>query len=386
MRTIFWRQMCNFHRYRKSRSKNTRIARLLEAQTDKGLTRYYWEKMIVFADIGGAGALKNHLQNEQTTNKQLEDLLAKQGSLTDEEIDAQMEELEAQLRDVLLTVKEEKGKLEGINQEKANTRRAMSQQLIKLDSDASVLEQIREVMLILKGKSINCDLDFDHLCEAREEGKRIGNFSLMYDGAIKKIKKVVGVETLKRARELGLDFTKEDCVTADGEWVVVDELTTFSKKSLRSIASAIRDMIIAYDMMSVNPRAMAALSHNTEVVLNAALLLDFVSNAFTTRAKDSRRRSSKSSMKRSGSGKLRKKGSAKKLSKKKSLKKSDGDRPSRKRSMSKKKSAGKIAPKKSSRRSTSRVSRSKSTDGTVKKLVGAPRVAGVATAASRGKV
>ena len=283
-----------------SRRLRERRSELLTNENEKANLRAHFHLLQEHARNNSVKLLAQEQEREEAKNKDLETILSMQEQYTDEQIDRELAELEAELAVILEDTAVKRGDKNSCIQEQMDTRRNLAKSAVKVNADATTQEQLAEVMLMLKGKAIDCGADFEHLTEARDEGKKVGP-SKMYDAGLKQVRKVSVAEATRKAKEVGVDVPRE-LIAQDGEWFMVDSVDSWQKKSVRSAAAGIKDMIIAYDMMTINPAALSKASHNKETVANSGLMLDVVRRYFGLRkAKEEKdeRRSKKSSKKKS---------------------------------------------------------------------------------------
>ena len=272
-----WAEMGEEKRLKGNRSE------MLTNANNLSLMRTYYDMLLINARSNSAEALSKQLKLSRQKNEDLEKLLSMQGDYTDEQIDMELAQLERELEGILDEANTADASTAQLLKQQTDIRRQLSRTVVTINREAVPVDQLAEVMLLLKGKSVNCGGDFDHLTDARDDGKKIGP-SKLYEEGVKKVKKIVIAEAQRRAKELGSVLPGEN-VNEEGEWIMVDTVDTYQKKSVRAAASGIKDMIIGYDMMTINPAALNKVAHNKEVVANAGVMLDIVMRYFGMRKK-----------------------------------------------------------------------------------------------------
>ena len=169
----------------------------------------------------------------------------------------------------------EDGKYRDIQSQILDIKREMNMQRLGVDTSLSDDEVLKQIMMLLKGRAIHCLYDFERLQLSREEGR--GQENRLYEAGLKAVKRQIEKEYLKKGQD------RSEIFGPDGDWLILPEggHAILPRKNMRLACCGIRDMIIAYDMMSYEKRH--KMVHNREVITNAYFLLEIVNSGSKNR-------------------------------------------------------------------------------------------------------
>ncbi|KAJ9448046.1 hypothetical protein DIPPA_01182 [Diplonema papillatum] len=361
--SAYYTKLTKFLKFRQSVHHRNKHAVFLARATTNGLLTIYFRRLLQWSIIRREQSLERELGRIQRSNDELRQILSSK-DMTDEEILAAMDAADEEIARLNEDTQNELGKLAAVNAQLADAKRRSNKARLGLKSTKE-REMHDEVMMMLKAKAIHCLYDFERVTLSREEGKMKEH--QLYESGLRAVKRVIEKENAK------LHISRADTFPPDGVWRAQESpdtgMTILPRKALRTAAQGIRDMILAYDMMTFEKKN--KLSHNAEVIANGITLLDIVMSLHKVRRKgdEDLERSPQGSGRR-GSSRSKRKSPVSSGPSSKSRSRSKSKRPSKKKSSSK--SAKQVV-----RRSTSSV-RSKKRSSS-KKKVSRPKVPRLAT-------
>ena len=224
--------------------------------------------------------------------------------MSDEEVEAALRAAEDELSELY---HEEQGLAQhnhGLRQEMYDVRREINAETLRhYGAQFGEEDLTSQVMHLLKARAVHCDFDFERLTISRQEGK--GYEQQLYDKGVRTVKKAIEKENNKKG------LTKRETFMENGEWVLADfglaSGNLLPKKALMGVACGVREMVVAYDMMTFDKKRM--MRHSQEVLVNAVTLIEMLKQCNQVRATEgdstergSRGRKRSSSKKKKGSG------------------------------------------------------------------------------------
>lgn len=337
---LYWNRLTQIIALEKQRWKKRSLADALQRTTEEGLRRVYYRKWLDFAarrrrqqarkdamqylmrntttgryqnafskwSRFANGQKWQGLHGEMKSKKDHNDEVTRVLEMKDEKdpamIDQEMQDLQDEIDRIQNEINEENRKHRDVDLESSKMKRSMMQTMIDIDYEQSEDKQVAEVIQYLKAKAVHCGVDFDHLastrrhCEVPDHNK--GSRDVFADG-MKIVRKQVWLEAQRTERERAeaegrpqtereqlktQTFLPEGGSSGGGvEWVIAGEIEKWKKPHLAKSASAIRDMVIAFDTM-VHFGSATSTPSKREFIMNSSTMLAIISQVFRQRKLD----------------------------------------------------------------------------------------------------
>eukprot|EP00754_Rhynchopus_humris_P015015 Rhum_TRINITY_DN14423_c8_g1::Rhum_TRINITY_DN14423_c8_g1_i2::g.88985::m.88985 len=275
---ICWRKWQRFVAKQKSDQKRFNLCLQLSDANGSALRAQYWRKLEGWMTGREERELSHELSRLQEENADLTRVL-QTPHMSDEEVEAALRAAEDELNELY---HEEEGLAQhnhGLRQEMYDVRREINAETLRhYGAQFGEEDLTSQVMHLLKARAVHCDFDFERLTISRQEGK--GYEQQLYDKGVRTVKKAIEKENNKKG------LTKRETFIENGEWVLADfglaSGNLLPKKALMTVACGVREMVVAYDMMTFDKKRM--MRHSQEVLVNAVTLIEMLKQCNQVRA------------------------------------------------------------------------------------------------------